>query len=107
MKTNELISFIEKDMRMSADYQPRVISALIQAPGERMSFQDLANATGIALATLRKMPLAVLKNRGIVVLEDGSARLNLDATPNLKNLVKINKMCQDKIQDFNSRRNSK
>ena len=84
MTFKELYDFIDNKMRMSHIYQPLLIKTLVEADGSatvRQLAQQFVLEDESQLQyyenTIKKMPVKVLKNHGIVSNQDSLISLNV------------------------------
>ena len=85
MKAEDLLSFLEEQMRMSHVYQPLLIRSLLDAGGQATARQvatDFAKEDEAQVRyyeeRIKQMPLRVLRKHGVVDYQDGVMRLQVD-----------------------------
>ena len=106
MTFDTLKLFITSKMRMSHIYQPLMIRTLLDSGGSS-TIRQLATSfvsRDEALAkeyesTIKKMPLRVLKNHGVVNQDGDLVRLAL-GTVTLEQRAELSLLCEQKMQDF-------
>ena len=106
MKFDELIDFLENRMRMSHIYQPLFIKSLVNVGGSatirQVAHQFLSQDESQILyyeKRIKEMPLKVLRNHGIVSNDGDFVSLNIKKL-SYEQKVKINLICEKKLQEF-------
>ena len=110
MTFKELYDFIDNKMRMSHIYQPLLIKTLVEADGSatvRQLAQQFVLEDESQLQyyenTIKKMPVKVLKNHGIVSNQDSLISLNVKKIT-FKEKAQLKRICEDKIQQYLEKR---
>jgi rubredoxin len=110
MKVRDLVEFIRINMRMSHVYQPLLIRTLVEAGGAA-TVRQLARAFAAAddaqvrlyEKKIKAMPLRVLKQHGVVTVENGVVRLTATGLDfNAQNDVVA--ACNQRISEFLAQR---
>ncbi|MBT4684928.1 MAG: HIT domain-containing protein [Candidatus Marinimicrobia bacterium] len=106
----ELYDFIDNKMRMSHIYQPLLIKTLVEADGSatvRQLAQQFVLEDESQLQyyenTIKKMPVKVLKNHGIVIEHDSIISLNVKKIT-FKEKAQLKRICEEKIQQYLEKR---
>ena len=110
MTFKELYDFIENKMRMSHIYQPLLIKTLVEADGSA-TLRQLASEFVLEdesqlqyyESTIKKMPVKVLKNHGIVSYENNLISLNVNKFT-FKEKAQLKRICEEKIQQYLEKR---
>ena len=110
MKAEDLLSFLEEQMRMSHVYQPLLIRSLLDAGGQATTRQvatDFAKEDEAQVRyyeeRIKQMPLRVLRKHGVVDYQDGVMRLQVDNLT-FEERTKVRATCERKIAEFLSQR---
>jgi len=110
MTFKELYDFIDNKMRMSHIYQPLLIKTLVEAGGSatvRQLAQQFVLEDESQLQyyenTIKKMPVKVLKNHGIVSNQDSLISLNVKKIT-FKEKAQLKRICEEKIQQYLEKR---
>lgn len=110
MTFKELYDFIENKMRMSHIYQPLLIKTLVDAGGTatvRQLAQQFVLEDESQLqyyeSTIKKMPVKVLKNHGILIEHDSIISLNVKKFT-FKEKAQLKRICEEKIQQYLEKR---
>ena len=100
MTFKELYDFIDNKMRMSHIYQPLLIKTLVEADGSatvRQLAQQFVLEDESQLQyyenTIKKMPVKVLKNHGIVSNQDSLISLNVKKIT-FKEKAQLKRICE-------------
>lgn len=110
MKFDDLIAFLETKMSMSHIYQPLLIRTLVDAGGSA-TLRQLAHAFLSQDESqliyyedrIKKMPLMVLRDHGIVSKKGDLITLNTEKL-NLEQKAKIKMLCEQKLQEYVAKR---
>lgn len=110
MKFQELVAFLETKMSMSHIYQPLLIKTLVDAGGSA-TLRQIANAFLSQDESqliyyedrIRKMPLMVLRDHGIVSKKGGLVTLNTEKLT-LEQKAQVKMICEQKLQEYVARR---
>jgi ATP adenylyltransferase len=102
----ELLDFIESKMSMAHVYQPVLIRALVDA-GDTATIRQLAQAFLLQdeaelqayERTIRKMPLPVLKKRGVVSSDGDLVRLSVRPL-RLEEKARVRAACEQRLQKY-------
>ncbi|MBL7013754.1 MAG: HIT domain-containing protein [Candidatus Marinimicrobia bacterium] len=110
MTFKDLYYFIENKMRMSHIYQPLLIKTLVDAGGAatvRQLAQQFVLEDESQLqyyeSTIKKMPVKVLKNHGILIEHDSIISLNVKKFT-FKEKAQLKRICEEKIQQYLEKR---
>ena len=106
MTLTQLLDFLESKMSMSHIYQPVLIRALVDAGGvatvrqlaQSFLLQDEAELTEYE-ATIRRMPLPVLKKRGVVESDGDLVRLTVGPLK-LSEKARVRAACERRLQEY-------
>lgn len=106
----ELYNFIENKMRMSHIYQPLLIKTLVEVGGSA-TLRQLASQFVLEDEsqlqyyenTIKKMPVQILKNHGIIEYQDNLISLNVEKIT-FKEKAQLRRICEDKIQQYLQKR---
>jgi ATP adenylyltransferase len=110
MNFKELYDFIQNKMRMSHIYQPLLIKTLVEAGGSatiRHLAQEFVLEDESQLQyyenTIKRMPVKVLKNHGIVTDQESLISLNIKKFT-FKEKTQLKRICEEKIQQYLEKR---
>ena len=110
MKAEELLSFLEEQMKMSHVYQPLLIRSLLDAGGQATTRQvatDFAREDEAQVRyyeeRIKQMPLRVLRKHGVVDYQDGVMKLQVDDLT-FEERTELRATCERKIAEFLSQR---
>ena len=114
MNFENLIEFLENQMKLSHIYQPLLIRCLVDADGSA-TLRQLANNFVLQDESqldyyedrIKKMPVRVLKNHNIVSMDGNLIKLNLDKKLTLEQKAIIRKICESKITRIHRKKRSK
>jgi len=106
MKFEDLIDFLQNRMRMSHIYQPLLIKSLIEAGGSA-TIRQISNAFLSQDESqliyyedrIKKMPLRVLRNHGVVSNKGELVTLNIKKL-SFEQKARVKMICDQKLQDF-------
>ena len=106
MKFEELVNFIEHEMRMSHIYQPLLIRSLVDSGGSA-TLRQLAQIFCVQDEseliryedTIKKMPLKVLSKHGIVACEGQLVSLTVRHLE-LRQRAKLKQICEQRMREF-------
>jgi hypothetical protein len=106
MTFDELLKFVEEDLRMSHVYQPLLISFLVQSGGAatvRQLAQEFALADEASVLhyekRIKEMPIPVLAKRGVVSKKHNFVELQVDDLTYAQS-SRIRAACEKRIADF-------
>ena len=106
MTFDELLKFIEEDLRMSHVYQPLLISFLVQSGGAatvRQLAQEFALADEASVLhyekRIKEMPIPVLAKRGVVSKKSNLVELQVGDLTYAQS-SRIRAACEKRIADF-------
>jgi hypothetical protein len=106
MTFDDLLKFIEEDLRMSHVYQPLLISFLVQSGGAatvRQLAQEFALADEASVLhyekRIKEMPIPVLAKRGVVSKKLNFVELQVDDLTYAQS-SRIRAACEKRIADF-------
>jgi len=110
MKFEQLLDFIQNNMRMSHVYQPLVIQTLVAADGvctvrqlaQSLLFQDESQLLYYE-SIVKKMPVPVLQKHGVLERQGELVTLNVKKLTMVQKAA-IRKVCEEKLQDFIQKR---
>lgn len=110
MNFKELTDFIENKMRMSHIYQPLLIKTLVEVGGSA-TLRQLASQFVLEDEsqlqyyenTIKKMPVRVLKNHGIIDFHNDLISLNVEKIT-FKEKAHLRRLCEEKIQQYLQKR---
>src|SRR5579862_7305631 len=110
MTYDELIEFLEHQMRMSHIYQPLLIRTLVDAGGAA-TLRQLAQAFVVQDESqlrfyedrIKKMPIPVLSSRG-VVKRDGDFVSMTTPLLSFEQRAKVKMLCEQRLQDYMHKR---
>ena len=106
LKKDEILDFIQNKMRMSHVYQPLMIRLLLESGNQATVRQLALGFVGVDEAQIRlyeerikKMPVRVLRNHGVVQVEDDLVKLNVERLT-YEERAELKATCEQKISDF-------
>jgi ATP adenylyltransferase len=108
----ELVDFINRRMTMSHIYQPLLIKTLLDAGGtatvRQIATEFAASDESVVVEaekTIRKMPVPVLKRRGVVLFDSPSGLVTLNAEKlSIEQRWRLRALCEQKLADYLDRR---
>jgi hypothetical protein len=98
MTPDQLFNWVDRKMRLSADYQPRIIMTLLSAYPRKLNIASLSKKLGIPLQTFRNMPLKVLLSHMVVDYDGTNMWLNLSDELSLSDKKNIRTVLKSKLQ---------
>ena len=110
MTFEELLKFVESELRMSHVYQPLLIGFLVESGGAatvRQLAQEFALADEASVLhyekRIKEMPVPVLANRGVILKRAELIELQVDKLTYVQS-SKIRAACEKRIADFLEKR---